>query len=82
MYFSGKKGFYHEKDIPDPTDIYGRTKLLGELDFENTLTIRKSVIGHELVSKQGLLGGLNQNSSVKGYKMFFSGTTVLENWQK
>ena len=78
--FSGSRGFYNESDTPDPTDIYGRSKLLGELDFENTLTIRKSVIGHELVSRKGLLEWfLHQNNSVQGYKdVFFSGLTVLE----
>ena len=78
--FSGDKGFYSEKEIPDPPDIYGKSKLLGELDFENTLTIRKSVIGHELISRNGLLEWfLYQNKFVEGYKnVIFSGTTVLE----
>ena len=50
------------------------------MDFKNTLTIRKSVIGHELISKNGLLEWfLSQNKSVEGYKnVIFSGTTVLE----
>ena len=54
--------------------------MLGELDFENTLTIRKSVIGHELISRNGLLEWfLSQNKFVEGYKnVIFSGTTVLE----
>ena len=78
--FSGNKGFYSENDIPDPPDIYGRSKLLGELNYENTLTIRKSVIGHELASKKGLLEWfLAQNNYVQGYKnVIFSGITVLE----
>ncbi len=78
--FSGNKGFYSEQDIPDPPDIYGRSKLLGELNYENTLTIRKSVIGHELASKKGLLEWfLDQTNFVQGYKnVIFSGITVLE----
>lgn len=78
--FSGRKGFYSESDYPDPIDIYGRSKILGELEHDNTVTIRKSVIGHELVSKRGLLEWfLNQEIKVEGYKeAFFSGLTVLE----
>ena len=78
--FSGNKGFYSEKDNPDPIDIYGKSKLLGELNFENIITIRKSVIGHELVSKDGLLEWfLDQENYVEGYqKAVFSGLTVLE----
>ena len=78
--FSGDKGFYSEEDHPDPKDIYGRSKLLGELDFENCITLRKSVIGHELITKNGLLEWfLGRKNQVQGYKnAFFSGLTVLE----
>ena len=78
--FSGEKGFYSERDIPDPVDIYGKSKLLGELDFQNSITIRKSVIGHEYNSNNGLLEWfLKQEGKVKGYKKaIFSGITVLE----
>ncbi len=78
--FSGEKGFYSERDNPDPIDLYGKSKLLGEIDDENIITIRKSVIGHELDSKKGLLEWfLNQEGYVEGYKeAIFSGLTVLE----
>ena len=78
--FSGKKGFYSELDNPDPVDVYGKSKLLGELNYENSLTIRKSVIGHELFSTNGLLEWfLNKNEQVEGYrKAIFSGLTCLE----
>ena len=36
--FSGLKGQYRETDIPDPVDLYGRTKLLGDLDNTGSLT--------------------------------------------
>ena len=78
--FSGKKGFYNELDNPDPIDIYGKSKLLGELNYKNSLTIRKSVIGHELFSDNGLLEWfLNKSEYVEGYrKSIFSGLTCLE----
>ena len=78
--FSGMKGNYSEKDLPDPLDIYGKSKLMGELESDNCLTIRKSVIGHELIKKEGLLDWfLSRNEKVEGYqKAIFSGLTVLE----
>lgn len=78
--FSGIKGNYSEKDLPDPLDIYGKSKLMGELESDNCLTIRKSVIGHELIKKEGLLDWfLSRNEKVEGYqKAIFSGLTVLE----
>lgn len=53
--FSGRKGNYTEDDIPDPEDLYGRTKLLGEVTYPGCLTIRTSIIGRELYSKLGLI---------------------------
>jgi len=78
--FSGIKGNYSEKDLPDPLDIYGKSKLMGELESDNCLTIRKSAIGHELITKDGLLDWfLSRNDKVEGYKKaIFSGLTVLE----
>jgi dTDP-4-dehydrorhamnose reductase len=78
--FSGKKGNYNESDIPDPTDLYGRTKLLGEVDEGNVLTLRTSLIGRELRTKHGLLEWfLSQDGKiVKGYtKAIFSGFPTL-----
>jgi dTDP-4-dehydrorhamnose reductase len=46
--FSGDKGMYREEDISDAEDLYGRTKYLGELNDSNSLTLRTSIIGHEL----------------------------------
>ncbi|MFH1094336.1 MAG: SDR family oxidoreductase [Candidatus Omnitrophota bacterium] len=77
--FSGKRGHYAENDIPDPLDLYSRSKLLGEVSEGNVLTIRTSMIGRELKTKHGLLEWfLSQNDkSVKGYtNVIFSGLTT------
>ena len=53
--FSGKKGKYRENDLKDSDNIYGISKHLGELTEEHTMTIRTSIIGHEINSKNGLV---------------------------
>jgi dTDP-4-dehydrorhamnose reductase len=78
--FSGKRGKYSEEDFPDADDLYGRSKLLGEINKTNALTLRTSIIGHEINSKNSLLEWfLSQKGSIKGYrKAIFSGLTTLE----
>jgi len=73
--FSGKKGDYSEKDIPDASDLYGRSKLLGEVDYGNHITIRTSIIGHELERNLSLVDWfLAQENTVNGYSnAIFSG---------
>jgi dTDP-4-dehydrorhamnose reductase len=79
--FSGVKGAYTEVDPSDANDLYGRSKLLGEVDYPHAVTLRTSIIGHELNSAHGLVGWfLAQRGSVKGYRRaVFSGlpTAVL-----
>ena len=78
--FSGLNGNYKETDFPDALDLYGRSKLLGEVKDFNSLTLRTSIIGHELNSNNSLLSWfLSQNKSVKGYrKAIFSGFPSYE----
>lgn len=78
--FSGKKGMYHETDLPDAYDLYGRSKLLGEVDYDNAITLRTSIIGHELNSSNSLVDWfLSQSENVKGYrKAIFSGLPTTE----
>jgi len=79
--FSGEKGGYSEADVSDATDLYGRSKLLGEVHYAHTVTLRTSIIGHELQSAHGLIGWfLSQQGRCKGYRRaIFSGlpTVVL-----
>lgn len=73
--FSGSKGAYTESSLPDATDLYGRSKLLGEVNYGNHLTLRTSIIGHELNSNVSLVNWfLNQSDSVRGFSQaIFSG---------
>lgn len=78
--FSGIKGNYKESDVPDPIDAYGQTKLLGELHYDGTLTIRTSTIGHEIGTKNGLIEWfLSQKNEVEGYmNAVYSGLPTVE----
>jgi len=77
--FSGKKGNYKENDFADADDLYGRTKYLGEVDYENALTLRTSIIGRELSTNHGLIEWFlsQEGRTVSGYtNAIFSGLTT------
>lgn len=78
--FSGKKGNYSEADAPDAEDLYGRSKLLGEVSGAPCLTLRSSIIGRELSRKTGLLEWfLGERGPVRGFRnVIFSGFTTIE----
>lgn len=78
--FSGAKGAYHEDDSCDAKDFYGRSKLLGEVAYGNAVTLRTSIIGHELDSHHSLLEWfLQTEGSVNGFtKAIFSGLPTNE----
>ena len=79
--FSGKTGSYTENDVPDPIDLYGRSKLLGEIQAPGCLTIRTSAVGRQLRGSHGLVEwALSRTGAVDGFtNAVFSGfsTTVL-----
>ncbi|MAJ05453.1 MAG: NAD(P)-dependent oxidoreductase [Crocinitomicaceae bacterium] len=79
--FSGAKGNYLEEDHSDAQDIYGKTKFLGELiNYNNSITIRTSIIGPELKGKLSLLEWfLSQKQSINGYtNAIYSGFSTNE----
>ncbi len=77
--FSGKKGNYVETDPSDAEDLYGKSKYLGEVDYPNAITLRTSIIGHELQSAHGLIGWfLSQKEKCEGYaRAIFSGLPTV-----
>ncbi len=77
--FSGSKGNYTEQDISDAEDLYGKSKFIGEVDYQHTITLRTSIIGHELNSAHGLIDWfLAQQGSCKGYRrVIFSGLPTI-----
>jgi dTDP-4-dehydrorhamnose reductase len=78
--FDGKKGGYVESDAADAQDLYGRSKHLGEVDCANAITLRTSIIGHELGTAFGLLGWfLASENKVQGFtRAVFSGVPTVE----
>lgn len=78
--FSGSRGGYVESDVPDAFDLYGRSKLLGEVtDRDNVVTLRTSIIGWQLGEPTGLVGwfAAHRNEKLKGFeKAVFSGLTT------
>lgn len=68
--FDGKKGNYADADTPDALDLYGQSKRWGEVSAPNCLTLRTSIIGHELASSHSLVDWFlsNRGGSVKGFK--------------
>lgn len=78
--FRGDRGAYKETDVPDATDLYGRSKLLGELLEPHTITLRTSIIGRELQGYHSLVDWfLHSEGEVKGFSnAVFSGLTTHE----
>lgn len=78
--FDGEKGSYAENDLSNAADLYGRTKLLGEVAYSHCVTLRTSIIGHELKGNYGLVEWfLSQKEGVHGFrKVIFSGFPTVE----
>jgi dTDP-4-dehydrorhamnose reductase len=77
--FNGKRGGYTEDDLSDAEDLYGKSKFLGEVQCENALTLRTSIIGRELVEHRSLLDWFlsQKGRTIKGFKrVIYSGVTT------
>lgn len=78
--FSGTTGNYLETDCPDADDLYGVSKRLGEIDGPGAVTLRTSIIGHELISSRSLIDWfLAQEGPIQGFtRAIFSGVPTVE----
>ena len=79
--FSGKKGSYSEKSIPDGETFYDRSKALGELIDRKNITLRNSIIGPDInVDGIGLFNWfMNQTGEIRGYRQaIWTGLTTVE----
>ena len=78
--FNGELGSYNEESIPNATDIYGRTKILGEVKGSNTITLRSSMIGRELENFTELFEWVisQKGNRIKGFNnAIYSGITTI-----
>jgi len=78
--FNGKAGNYADDSPSTAEDIYGKTKSLGELSYPHCVTLRTSIIGHEVKGRRGVVDWfLSQKGTVKGYaQAIFSGFPTVE----
>ncbi|MCB0363104.1 MAG: SDR family oxidoreductase, partial [Bdellovibrionales bacterium] len=77
--FSGSKGNYKESDLTDSRDLYGLSKVLGEVNHEPCLTLRSSIIGREILHHTELLEWLvsMQDQQVRGFsRVYYTGVTT------
>lgn len=77
--FSGGEGLRREEDRPDADDLYGVSKRLGEVESDHAITLRTSIIGHELTGAHSLIDWfLGQPGPVKGFtQAVFSGLPTV-----
>jgi dTDP-4-dehydrorhamnose reductase len=78
--FTGQKGMYVEGDPSDAEDLYGQSKYLGEVLGAGAVTLRTSIIGHELHTGRSLVDWfLSQKGETNGYRnAIFSGVPTVE----
>jgi dTDP-4-dehydrorhamnose reductase len=68
--YSGERGMYTESDLHDATDVYGKTKSLGEVPSENVMHLRSSIIGPEVGRATSLLEWFRnqpKNAHINGF---------------
>jgi dTDP-4-dehydrorhamnose reductase len=78
--FNGMNGNYTEDDLSSAEDLYGQTKYLGEVSYPHCVTLRTSIIGHELKGRYGLIDWfLGQQGIIRGFtKAIYTGFPTME----
>ena len=79
--FEGTPGVKRVTDTPTATDIYGLSKLLGEVQEGPALTLRTSVVGRQLFGTESLFEWAisQRGNTVNGFKnAIYTGLTTLE----
>lgn len=80
--FDGKKGNYVESDTHTETNLYGKSKSLGEINNDKDVTFRMSIIGPEIKSNgTGLFNWIVNNSAteLQGWNnAWWNGITTLQ----
>lgn len=74
--FTGQRGKYVETDVPDSTDVYGISKVMGESRW--CMLLRTSIIGEEMRTRYSLLEWAKAQAGrpVQGYtNHFWNGVT-------
>lgn len=77
--FDGKLGNYDEDSSPDARDLYGMTKMLGDVQVPCALTLRSSFIGREIFGGTELLEWFlaQKGKCINGFsKALFTGLTT------
>jgi len=78
--FSSTAGDVYEQSTPNPDDLYGKSKLKGELS-KNTINIRTSILGFDPIEHKGFLEFMLRNKSkrISGFiDKKWSGSTTLQ----
>ena len=77
--FQGTPGIKRISDIPNATDLYGLSKLLGEVNTWPCITLRTSIVGRQLLGSESLFEwAISQRDEVvNGYtNVIYAGLTT------
>ena len=78
--FEGTPGMKMVSDTPNATDLYGTTKRLGEVDYGDSITIRSSIVGAQIVGTESLFQWAisQKGKKIRGFTgALYSGLTTM-----